>query len=82
MSPPGSDEVLIKQTIVPAFDNQGQLFFQGKGNKTVDVLQIKDRFREFDIKVNWRIFNEINKLRNNIEHYYTEAPLPCKRGGF
>lgn len=72
LSPVGSDEVLIKQTIAPAFDENGQLCFQGKGNKTVDVQQIKDRFKEFDIKVNWRTFDEINKLRNNIEHYYTE----------
>lgn len=72
MSPPDSDEVLIKQIIVPVLDNNGELFFQGKGNKTVDVQQIKDRFKEFDIKVNWKIFDEINGLRNNIEHYYTD----------
>jgi len=72
MSPPQSDEVLIKQIIVPAFNNQGELIFQGKGNKTVDVQQIKDRFKEFDIKVQWKLFDEINTLRNNIEHYYTE----------
>jgi hypothetical protein len=72
MSPPDSDEVLIKQIIVPMFDNKGRLVFQGKGNKTVDVQQIKDRFKEFDIKVQWKVFDEISRLRNNIEHYYTE----------
>lgn len=72
MSPPERDEILIKQFIVPTLDNNGKLFFQGKGSKTVDVQQIKDRFKEFDIKVNWNAFDEINGLRNNIEHYYTE----------
>ncbi|MET3114617.1 hypothetical protein AAKU52_002352 [Pedobacter sp. CG_S7] len=72
MSPANSDEILIRQNIVPAIDANGQLFFQGKGNKTVDVQQIKDRFKEFEVKVNWRDFDEINILRNNIEHYYAE----------
>ncbi|WP_443936839.1 hypothetical protein [Pedobacter sp. MW01-1-1] len=72
ISPVDSDEVLIKQTIMPSLDASGKLFFQGKGKKTVDVQQIKDRFREFDIKVQWTVFDEINTLRNNIEHYYTD----------
>lgn len=72
MSPEGSDEILIKQKIVPALDKDGALFFEGDGHKTVDVQQIKERFRDLDIKVIWKDFDEINKLRNNIEHYYTE----------
>jgi hypothetical protein len=72
MSPVGSDEVLIKQTIMPTFNEQHEIIFQGKGKKTVDVQQIKDRFKEFDIKVQWKVFEEINTLRNNIEHYYTD----------
>lgn len=72
MSPADSDEVLIKQTIMPSLDAGGKLVFQGKGTRTVDVQQIKERFKEFDIKVQWKVFDEINNLRNNIEHYYTD----------
>lgn len=72
MSPDDSDEVLIKQTIAPVINRNGELSFQGKGNKTVDVQQIRERFKVFGIVVDWKAVGEINTLRNNIEHYYTD----------
>lgn len=72
LSPNDSDEVLIKQKIVPKIDGNQQLSFVGKGGKTVDVFQIEERFKEFNIIVDWKAFKEINVLRNDIEHYYTE----------
>lgn len=72
LSPEDSDEVLIKQTIEPVLDGNRELSFRGKGKKTVDVQQIKERFKGFGIAVDWKVIDEINNLRNNIEHYYTE----------
>lgn len=74
LSPPANDNILIQQTIVPSLDEHGQLFFQGRGHKTVDVQQIRERFKNFGIIINWNAFDEISNLRNNIEHYYTEKP--------
>ncbi|AZA90028.1 Uncharacterised protein [Chryseobacterium nakagawai] len=75
MSPEGSDDVLIKQSIKPKMGSNGDWSFLGSGKKTVDVQQIKDRFGGLGIQVDWMAFDQINKLRNNIEHYYTdEAP--------
>lgn len=72
MSPENSDEVLIKQSIIPILNAKGELSFLGKGKKTVDVQQIRERFKELGIKVDWKVIEEINNLRNNIEHYYTD----------
>lgn len=72
MSPEQSDEVLLKQTISPKLYKNGDLAFQGKGKKTVDVQQMKERFNSLEITVDWKVLDEINNLRNNIEHYYTE----------
>lgn len=72
MSPEGSDDVLIKQIIKPKIGINGEWTFQGFGKKTVDVQQIKDRFNGLNIYVNWKVFDQINNLRNNIEHYYTD----------
>lgn len=44
LSPPDSDEVLIKQHIVPILDSSSYLQWKGKGEKTVDYDQIKVRF--------------------------------------
>lgn len=73
LSPTGSDEVLIKKDIRPNLDRaKKDIIFLGKGKKTVDVQQIKERFGTLDIAVDWKTFDQINELRNNIEHYYTD----------
>lgn len=41
LSPVGSEEVLIKQKIVPKRDARGRVTFVGEGRKTVDVQQIR-----------------------------------------
>lgn len=75
LSPIGDKELLIKQNIVPVKSGNGEVVFEGKGLKTVDVQSIKERFKSFGVTVDWKRFDEINALRNNLEHYYTsESP--------
>lgn len=72
MSAPGSNEALIKQNIIPLVADDGAVVFKGVGNKTVDVFQIKERFKSLAIEVDWKSFDRVVKIRNDIEHYYTE----------
>ncbi len=71
LSPDDNKELLIKQNIRPVQNAQGQIVFEGKGHKTVDVQSIKERFASLNVEVEWKRFDEINKLRNDLEHYYT-----------
>jgi len=71
LSPPGSDEVLIKQRVLPVSSGSSGVIWVGKGQKTVDVQQIKDRFRSLNISVDWGRVEKINKYRNEIEHYHS-----------
>jgi hypothetical protein len=71
LSPDDSDESLIKQRVLPAFDATGTVNWIGKGKKTVDVQNIKDRFESLGITVEWKRLERINKYRNDIEHYYS-----------
>jgi hypothetical protein len=71
LSPDNNKELLIKQTISPVQNEDGDIIFEGKGNKTVDVPTIKERFKSLKIEVDWTRFDELNKLRNDLEHYYT-----------
>jgi len=72
LSPQHGEEVLIKKDIRPIYDNEGNIIFIGKGNKTVDVQEIKERFKTLKIIVEWGKFDELSQLRNEIEHYYTD----------
>lgn len=71
LSPDHDKELLIKQNVRPIKSNTGGIIFEGKGNKTVDVQSIKERFNSLKVSVDWRRFEEINSLRNDLEHYYT-----------
>lgn len=71
LSPAGSDEALIKQRVLPEVDATGAVNWIGKGKKTVDVQNIKDRFESLNISVDWKRLERINKYRNDIEHYYS-----------
>jgi hypothetical protein len=73
-SPSGSNEVLLKQRIVPRIGSNGDLVFVGKGRNTVDTAQIKERFEELGIQADWKQLDDITKLRNNVEHYYSDEP--------
>ena len=75
LSPKDNKELLIKQNIRPVRTEDGTIQFEGKGHKTVDVQSIKDRFKSLNIEVDWSRFDNINRLRNDLEHYYTsESP--------
>ncbi|HEN9533758.1 TPA: hypothetical protein U9I93_000027 [Acinetobacter baumannii] len=70
LSPENSDEVLIKQKVIPS-QRTGEISWVGEGHKTVDVQGIEDRFKGLGIKVDWKRLKKIQKYRNDIEHYYT-----------
>lgn len=75
LSPAGSDEVLLKQNIRPYLHAHTKVVvFKGNGTKTVDVHDIKIRFTSLGIEADWIRVDEVIKLRNNIEHYYTTVP--------
>lgn len=74
LSPVGSDEVLLKERLVPVRMSDGNISFVGTGRKTVDVQQIKERFKSLGVLVDWKRFNDLVAVRNDLEHYYTTAP--------
>jgi predicted RNA-binding Zn-ribbon protein involved in translation (DUF1610 family) len=74
MSPSESNEALLKQRIEPVL-RDGKVMFEGKGKKTADVQTTKERFRSLGVDVDWKVFDSVGKIRNDIEHYYTDAKL-------
>jgi hypothetical protein len=80
LSPPGSDEVLLKERLRPSRRPDGSITFVGAGRKTVDVQQIKDRFDSLHVVVDWSRFDELVRLRNDLEHYYTTASSTTVQG--
>ena len=70
MSPPDSDEVLLKQSIRPQPAPDGSIRWIGAGAKTADQQAIKDRFSALRIPLDWRRLETVSQIRNTAEHYY------------
>lgn len=79
LSPSESDEILIKKSIRPILNDNNEIIWEGKGEKTVDVQSIKERFKSLNISVNWEEFDRANKIRNNIEHYFEKTNIDSIR---
>lgn len=80
LSPVGSDEALLKERLRPAITPSGEVRFVGAGRKTIDVQQIKERFDALHVGVDWKRFDELVRLRNELEHYYTTASASVVQG--
>jgi len=70
LSPAGSDEVLLKERILPESDGKGGLSWKGEGQKTVNVHRMQERCKSLKIDVDWKRVNKIVNQRNYIEHYF------------
>jgi DNA-directed RNA polymerase subunit RPC12/RpoP len=73
LSPPGTDDVLAKAKSKFQKGPTGAVISVGVGKKTVDVSQIKERFDALGVHTDWKRFDKVNELRNEIEHYFTTA---------
>ena len=68
LSPPGSEEVLLKQRTRPVRRSEG-ITLVGDGRRTVDQSQIIQRFKQLNIDVDWKPLDRLTLHRNDIEHY-------------
>ncbi|MBI1282548.1 MAG: hypothetical protein GC179_30760 [Anaerolineaceae bacterium] len=74
LSPPDSNEILIRPKIKAKKNEHGEIYWIGDGKNTVNVHEIKERFNSLGISVNWDRVDKVNKLRNDVEHYYSDQP--------
>lgn len=77
LSPEGSDEVLLKTKVLPVLDSTtGEIVWKGKGKKTVEVFDIKERLTALGVvDIDWNKVDSLQKIRNDIEHYYSRETL-------
>lgn len=73
LSPPDSNEVLIRVKFEPRFVD-GQVRLVGAGKKTVDHHEIKERFDSLELKLDWRRLDHLQRLRNSAEHHVPTEP--------
>lgn len=71
--------VVVGARIKPVPDGAGGVKFVADGQKTIDAHTIGQRLRDFDIKIQQSALDRLNTIRNEVEHYFTDAPKELVR---
>jgi hypothetical protein len=53
LSPPNSNEALLKEAIAPKIDDGGAVQWVGSGHRTANTKQIQDRLMGLRVDVDW-----------------------------
>lgn len=67
-SPKDSNDALLYERVEFRRGPKGVVFV-GKGNKTVDVEQIKERFKTLGLSLDTKRLDQLRQIRNDVEHH-------------
>lgn len=70
---------VIGAKYAPVPDGKGGVDHVIEGYQTVDFNTLSKRFKDFDIPIDTKGLQELNGLRNHIEHRYTDQPAQAVR---
>lgn len=65
---------LIGAKYKPVPDGLGGVDFVQDGATTIDFVTIGRRFKDFSLAIDQKALAELNRLRNDVEHLYTQTP--------
>ena len=66
----------------PVPDGSGGVKYESSGHRTIDFNDIPKRFKDFKLAIDGSALSalkDLNRIRNNIEHYYSEKPHDAMR---
>jgi hypothetical protein len=72
-APDTNPEQILGTSYRPIPDGQGGVQYKVTSHRTIDFVEMGRRFQDFDIPVDRRALNDLNRIRNAIEHSYTNA---------
>lgn len=78
-APLADPDDIIGAKYAPVPDGQGGVDHVIEGFQTIDFNTLGKRFKNFKISIDTRELEELNGLRNNIEHRFTDQPAKAVR---
>ena len=73
-APDASPDEILGAKDKPISDGNGGVEFEAVGQNTVDFSQLAERFKDFELPIDYSILRDLNGIRNDIEHRYTSVP--------
>lgn len=72
--PNADPDDILSERYKPVPDGSGGVIFKRVSPRTIDFVAIGERFRDFGLPINQAALNDLNRIRNDIEHRYTDKP--------
>jgi hypothetical protein len=57
----------------PVSDGSGGVEYEAVAHTTIDFTQVGERFKDFGLRIDNGALKDLNRIRNDIEHLYTNA---------
>lgn len=73
-APTADPDLVLAARSRPETDGKGGMKYKAVGLQTVDFSELGERLKGFKIKVDHASLRDLNTIRNDIEHRYTEEP--------
>lgn len=70
---------LIAARYKPVPDGKGGVEYVPDGGTTIDFVTIGRRFKDFALAIDQKALDELNRIRNDVEHLYTQKPREAVR---
>jgi hypothetical protein len=78
-APQAEPDEIIGAKYAPIPDGKGGVEYVVEGYQTIDFHTLGKRFKKFGIAINTNQLEELNELRNAIEHRFTDKPAQAVR---
>jgi hypothetical protein len=78
-APNADPQDVIGARYKPVPDGVGGVIFTTASQQTIDFNTIGQRFRDFGLSINQVALNDLNRVRNEVEHHYTQQPHAAVR---
>jgi hypothetical protein len=78
-APGAKPEDVIGARYKPVPDGSGSVTFTPASHQTIDFSTIGQRFKDFGLPINQAALDELNRVRNEVEHHYTQRPHAAVR---
>ncbi|MFK4502362.1 DNA-directed RNA polymerase subunit RPC12/RpoP [Bradyrhizobium japonicum] len=70
---------VLASKFAPVLNDDGDLVHQPKGFQTIDLAELRERFKAFRLTWPAGEIKDLQKLRNEFEHYHSETPKDAIR---
>jgi len=78
-APDANPDNILGARYKPVSDGKRGVVFQQVGHSTIDFAQLAERFNDFGLTINQAALKGLSKIRNDIEHKYSNLPHEAVR---